>query len=255
MAKRIRIDKDDRGCITFWLDRPEKRNALDEQFLNELLETSLQVSSDLDVRVVVLRSSAGVFCAGADLNDWANVTPSGARRLSLLGSRAFQAIADMPVPVIAALEGAALGGGLELAMACDLRIGTPDSNVGYPEPRLGNSPAWGGMARLIEATGKAYARNLLLTGDTISGSEAFRVGILQRMSSRENFQHGLDALVVSIIACDSGTLAYIKNLFGQPSQIIAAQEAAIAGFAATRQESRDRKEAFLASRSGKSKGA
>ena len=253
MTKRLRIDKDALGCITFLLDRAEKRNALDAEFLEELIEEILKVSTDPSCRVVILRSSSAVFCAGADLNEWAKVTPADARRLSLLGSSTFQALADMPVPVIAAIEGAALGGGLELAMACDIRVGTPQCSVGYPEPRLGNSPAWGGMARLIEATGRAYARNMLLTGDVIPGTEAFRVGILQRMSSRENFQQGLDALVASILACDSGTLAYIKNLFGQPSQIIAAQEAAIAGFTATRQESRKRKEAFLASRSSKAR--
>jgi enoyl-CoA hydratase/carnithine racemase len=253
VAKRLRIDKDTRGCVTFWLDRADKRNALDEQFLNEFHEASLQASCDPSVRVVALRSTSSVFCAGADLNDWANITPSNAQRLSLLGNRTFQAIADMPVPVIAAIEGAALGGGLELALACDIRIGTPDCSIGLPEPRLGNSPAWGGMARLVEAVGKAYARNMLLTGDTISGSEAFRVGILQRMPSRENFQQGFDALIVSVLACDSNTLTYIKNLFGQPSQITAAQEAVVAGFTATRPESRDRKEAFLASRSRKTK--
>ena len=240
MTKRLRIDKDALGCITFLLDRAEKRNALDAEFLDELIEEILKVSTDPGCRVVILRSSSAVFCAGADLNEWANVTPADARRLSLLGSSTFQALADLPVPVIA-------------AMACDIRVGTPQCSVGYPEPRLGNSPAWGGMARLIEATGRAYARNMLLTGDVIPGAEAFRVGILQRMSSRENFQQGLDALVASILACDSGTLAYIKNLFGQPSQIIAAQEAAIAGFTATRQESRKRKEAFLASRSSKAR--
>jgi enoyl-CoA hydratase/carnithine racemase len=106
-----------------------------------------------------------VFCAGADLNDWADVSPAEARSLSLLGSRAFQALADVPVPVIAAIDGAALGGGLEMAMACDIRLGTPDCSVGYPEPRLGNSPAWGGMARLVDAVGKGYARTMLLTGE------------------------------------------------------------------------------------------
>ena len=107
MTKRLRIDKDARGCITFWQDRADKRNALDEQFLNELLEASLQVLTDPGIRVVILRSSSVVFCAGADLNDWANITPADARRLSLLGSRTFHALADMPVPVISAIEGAA----------------------------------------------------------------------------------------------------------------------------------------------------
>jgi len=248
MAQRLRVDRDERGCLTLWLDRVDKRNALDEQFLTELLAASQLASSEHHVRVVILRSSSGVFCAGADLNEWVDVSPAEASRLSLLGSRTFQSIVDIPVPVIAAIEGAALGGGLELAMACDIRMGTPECAVGYPEARLGNSPGWGGIGRLVEALGKAQARHLLLTGDIISGVEAFRVGILQRISNRNEFQRGLDSLVASILACDKSTLAFIKELFGQPSQIIAAHEAAIAGFTATRQESRDRKQSFLASR-------
>jgi enoyl-CoA hydratase/carnithine racemase len=122
-----------------------------------------------------------------------------------LGSRAFQALADLPVPVVAAVEGPALGGGLELLLACDIRIGSTSDRVGFPEPRLGNSPAWGGMARLVEAAGIAQARDMLLTGDAVSGNEAHRMGILQRVCTPEDFSARLDDLVASIVACDGRT--------------------------------------------------
>ena len=245
---RVTVSTDVRGCRTVLLDRADKRNALDEPFLSELLDVAASAASDDTVRLVLLRSTSSIFCAGADLNEWANVDPRNAQRLSALGSRAFQALADLPVPVVAALEGAALGGGLELALACDIRIGSDECRVGFPEPRLGNSPAWGGMARLIAAVGPAFARDILLTGDTIGAADAHRIGVVQRLYDRAEFPSKLDQLIDSIVSCDPGTLTYIKMLLGAPSQTIAAQEAAIAGFTATRAESRDRKEKFLASR-------
>jgi enoyl-CoA hydratase/carnithine racemase len=243
---RVRVSTDVRGCRTVLLDRAEKRNALDEPFLTELLDVAASAAHDETVRLILLRSTSAMFCAGADLNEWANVNPKEAHRLSALGSRAFQALADLPVPVVAALEGAALGGGLELALACDIRIGSHDCRVGFPEPRLGNSPAWGGMARLVAAVGPAFARDMLLTGDTISAADALRVGVLQRLYDRSEFPSKLEQLTDSIVSCDPGTLTYIKMLLGAPSQMVAAQEAAIAGFTATRAESRDRKAKFLA---------
>jgi enoyl-CoA hydratase len=246
--QRLKVLTDARGCRTVLLDRPDKRNALDETFLTELLDVANEAAGDKAVRVVVLRSTSSIFCAGADLNEWANLDPRTAQRLSALGGRAFQALADLPTPVVAALEGAALGGGLELALACDLRIASEHCRVGYPEPRLGNSPASGGMTRLVAAAGPAFARDMLLTGDTISAAHAHRIGVVQRLCSVTDFPAQLEALIESIVACDGDTLTYIKMLLGAPSQMIAAQEAAIAGFVATRAESRMRKEKFLARR-------
>ena len=245
---RLRVETDERGCRTLWLDRPEKRNALDEAFLSELLAAAEATSREEAVRVVLLRSTSEMFCAGADLNEWSNISPRNAQRLSALGGRAFQALADLPVPVVAVLQGAALGGGLELALACDIRIGATTCRVGFPEPRLGNSPAWGGMRRLVEAVGVPSARDILLTGDVIPAVDAHRMGIIQRISAPEDLLARMGDLIESILASDTGTLGYIKALLGAPAQVIAAQEAAVAGFTATRTESRERKEQFLASR-------
>ena len=137
---RVRVSTDVRGCRTVLLDRADKRNALDEPFLSELLDVAASAASDETVRLVLLRSTSSIFCAGADLNEWANVDPRNAQRLSALGGRAFQAFADLPVPVVAVLEGAALGGGLELALACDIRIGSDECRVGFPEPGWATAP-------------------------------------------------------------------------------------------------------------------
>lgn len=245
---RLAADTDAAGCRTLWLNRPEKRNALDEGLLGDIAEAAHAAGQDPAISLVVLRAHGPTFCAGADLNDWADVTPDEAQRLSALGSAAFRALAELPVPVVAAIDGAALGGGLELVLACDIRLGTTACRLGFPEPRLGNSPAWGGMARLVEAVGIAAARDLLLTGDVIAGPEAFRIGLLQRLCPPEGLEESLAALRTSILACDPGTLRYIKALLGAPAGSIAAIEAAVAGFTATRPESRRRKQQFLDSR-------
>jgi enoyl-CoA hydratase/carnithine racemase len=107
------------------------------------------------------------------------------------------------------------------------------------------------MARLIAAVGPAFARDMLLTGDTLGAADALRIGVVQRLYDLSEFPSKLEQLIDSIVSCDPGTLTYIKMLLGAPSQAIAAQEAAIAGFTATRAESRDRKKKFLASRRSK----
>ena len=146
------------------------------------------------------------------------------------------------------MEGPALGGGFELALACDIRIGTEACRLGFPEPRLGNSPAWGGMARLVNVAGMGAARNMLLTGEIISGAEAYRTGILQRFCPAADLKAWLDELVVQILACETSTLGFIKAILGAPAQSVAAQDAAMAGYTATSTESRERKEQFLADR-------
>jgi enoyl-CoA hydratase/carnithine racemase len=242
----IRTDRDERGCRTIWIDRPTKRNALDEGMPKALAQAIDETLADDATRLVLLRSTSPVFNAGADLNEWADISPDDASRLSLLGGSAFQALADLPVPVIAVLEGPALGGGLELVLACDIRMGTDASSVGFPEPRLGNSPAWGGISRLVEISGRATARNLLLTGEIVEAEEAHRIGLLQRLCRANELTARLAGIVKSVLACDQETVRNLKALLCGGSQSSAVEEATMAGYNATRLESRERKAAFLA---------
>lgn len=244
----LKTETDERGCRTLWLDRPAKRNALDEALLSDLLDAAVAARKTPDLRLVVLRSTSGIFCAGADLNDWADVTPFDAQRLSLLGAEAFQELADLPIPVVVAVEGAALGGGFELALAGDIRIATTQARFGFPEARLGNTPAWGGVPRLAKLAGVGTMFDVLLTGEPITAERAERLGIVQRLCAPEEFDGKLNSLIDSLLACDTATQGFIKAMFGNPDTLVAAQEAALAGFTATRDEASARKRAFLASR-------
>ena len=149
--------------------------------------------------------------------------------------------------MVAAVEGPALGGGLELLLACDIRIGSTSCRVGFPDRGSAIAPHGRNGAARGSCRHRAGAR-MLLTGDAVSANEAHRVGILQRVCAPVDFSARLDDLIASIVACDSGTLNYLKALLGVPAQGIAAQEAAVAGFTATRVESRERKKQFLAGR-------
>ncbi|MGJ7038563.1 enoyl-CoA hydratase [Shinella sp. BE166] len=244
----LKIETDPRGCRTLWLDRPAKRNALDEALLSDLLDAAIDTRMTPDLRLVVLRSTSPLFCAGADLNDWADITPAKAQRLSLLGAKAFQELADLPVPVVVVVEGAALGGGFELALAGDIRIATTQARFGFPEARLGNTPAWGGVPRLTKLCGVGTILDVLLTGDPINAERAERLGIVQRLCAPDDLDRTLMGLIDSLLSCDTTTQGYIKAMFGNPSVLIAAKEAALAGFTATREEASARKQAFLDSR-------
>jgi enoyl-CoA hydratase/carnithine racemase len=240
------VTKDDgRGCFTLWLDRPKKRNALDEPALNAVAETAQVLRASKEARLLILRSTSAVFSAGADLNEWARVNASDAARLSMVGNQAFAALSDLPIPTVALLEGPALGGGLELALACDIRVGTEACRVGFPEPRLGNAPGWGGVARLVEVAGLATARDMLLTGDALDAAAAFRVGVLQRLWRAEELETSLAGLVESILACDPTSLSLLKATL-RPADVNMARDAALAGFDASREEPRARKAGFLA---------
>jgi enoyl-CoA hydratase len=247
----LQMKYDEPSRVTIWLDRPNKRNALNEVMLAELTATAATLGSNRDIRVVLLRSTSGVFSAGADLNEWASLSSARAMELSLLGSHAFQALADLPVPVIAVLEGAAVGGGPELALACDVRVGTPTCRMGFPEPRLGNLPAWGGMPRLLQVIGPAFARELLLTGDVIDAQNALRMGLLNRLFNESELVDGLEHLVESVLACEPRTLALLKAQLSGGMFERVYQEAVTAGYSAMQEESRRRKEAFLVQRAAR----
>ena len=135
-----------------------------------------------------------------------------------------------------------------LALAGDIRIATTNARLGFPEARLGNTPAWGGVPRLTRLVGVGSALDILLTGDPISAGQAERIGIVQRLCDPQDLETALAALIDSLLACDTATQAFIKASFGDRNALIAAQEAAIAGFTATQAAASERKQAFLASR-------
>lgn len=171
---RIRTDQVGR-VATVLIDRPERRNALDADGCEELLAAFGNLGA---ARAVVLAGEGGNFCAGADVS----AIPSE-RFLATL-HRLLEAIADLPVPVIAAVEGVALGAGLQLAVACDLRMATPDSRFGVPAARLGVVIDHASVQRVALLAGAGPARAMLLAAEELDGLAALRLGLVQRAGGR-----------------------------------------------------------------------
>lgn len=178
--KLVRVKKEHRvGIIT--LDHPPV-NALSPGMMEELRAALDSLEKDDEAQVVVITGSGSyAFSAGADVKELANLGPGGADKLVKLGHDTFGRIATYPKPVIAAINNLTLGGGMELALACDLRISSDRARFGQPEVWLGLIPAWGGSTRLARLLGPAKAKELILTGQMINAQEAFRLGLVNKI--------------------------------------------------------------------------
>jgi enoyl-CoA hydratase len=165
------------GLVT--LSRPSVLNALDTPTLNELRTQLIAFADDDAVRAVVLTGAGErAFCVGADIQEMRDKTPSDARLFAKLGQDCARALETMPKPTIAAVNGVALGGGFEMALACDLRYAVTGAGLGFPEINLGLIPGWGGIQRLTRLTGVGFAREVVLSGRRIGVEEALAHGIL-----------------------------------------------------------------------------
>src|SRR5918912_3619133 len=169
--ENVVIEKRGRVAV-LTINRPDKLNALNIPTRNEILAAFDQLEKDDEVRVVVITGAGEkAFIAGADINEFAGMT-AVRQRAVMKGRRAFDAVEDFPKPVIAMINGFALGGGCELAMACDIRIASAKAKLGQPEIKLGIIPGGGGTQRLTRLVGEGKAMELILTGDMISAEEA-----------------------------------------------------------------------------------
>jgi enoyl-CoA hydratase len=173
---------DDGAVRTLTIHRPERLNALDSATIRALHEAFEAAANDSAVRVVVLTGSGPkAFVAGADISEMSALSAVEARDFSLRGQRMMRFVEKMPKPVIAMVNGFALGGGLELAMSCHLRIAADSAKVGQPEINLGLIPGFGGSQRLLRLAGRAATLELCLTGAPIPAERALQLGIVNRV--------------------------------------------------------------------------
>lgn len=164
------------------LNRPKVLNALNDQLFRELDAALDELAADRQVRAVLLTGSGEkAFAAGADIQELATVSPLGGQRLAMRGQRVFSKLEALGVPVIACINGFALGGGCELALACTFRLASEAARLGQPEVKLGLIPGYGGTQRLPRLVGKGAALKLLLTGDMIGAAESLRIGLVDEV--------------------------------------------------------------------------
>jgi len=179
--ENLKIDRDGSVAV-ITVDRPKVLNALNTQTLDELRRAILALKHDDSVRAVVMTGAGEKsFIAGADINELAVQTPAGGREHAIRGQHVLDLIEHMGKPVIAAINGYALGGGCELAMACTIRIAADTAKLGQPEINLGIIPGYAGTQRLSRIVGRGRALELLLTGDQITAQEAYRLGLVNRV--------------------------------------------------------------------------
>jgi enoyl-CoA hydratase len=170
------------GILTLTLNRPTKLNALNGATIGEIGKAMQQALDDQQVRGIILTGSGDkAFVAGADIAELAALSEPLARRASEQGQEVFCMIEESPKPIVAAVNGFALGGGCELAMACHLRIAAENARFGQPEVNLGLIPGYGGTQRLTQLIGKGKALELMLTADMVKADEALRLGLVNHV--------------------------------------------------------------------------
>jgi len=198
--------------VTATLDRPEKRNAIDQETIDALHE--LCAALEATPRTLILTGSAGVFAAGADIAQLRERTAEDARKG--INAMAFVRIHELPMPVIAAIDGYALGGGAELAYAADIRIATPSLRIGNPETGLGIIAAAGATWRLPEIVGGARASELLLTGRSLDAEEALRWGLVSSLHPADELLAAAHGIADRIAANDPLATQHTKRALRTP---------------------------------------
>lgn len=173
------LEEENHGIVVFGLNRPKAMNALSKNLCANLISAIDAVKFDKSVRVLIIRSHAkGAFCAGADLKERAQMTPAEVGPFVAKGREIIGAWANLPMPVIAAVDGVALGGGLEMALACDMRVASSDARMGLTETKLAIIPGGGGTQRLPRVVGVAKARELIYTARILNGKQAEDIGLV-----------------------------------------------------------------------------
>ena len=249
----------DGGVAVLTINRPKVLNALNTQTLDELRRAVLELKSDAGVRAVILTGSGEKsFVAGADINELTTQTPTTGREHAIAGQHVLDLIEHLGKPVIAAINGYALGGGCELAMACTIRIAADSAKLGQPEINLGLIPGYAGTQRLARIVGKGRALELLLTGDQVSAQDAHRLGLVNRVVPGAELMAEAKTLAAALAAKAPLAIRYILEAVHKGVEMPFAQaqvfEATLFGLVASSDDMREGTAAFLEKRKPAFKG-
>ena len=243
--------------ITF--NRPNVLNALNRKTMDELGDCLKKVRADDAIRVLILTGAGEkAFIAGADINELSQQTPVNGREFTLYGQEIIHRLETLGKPAIAAINGFALGGGCELALACTLRIASRNAKLGQPEVKLGIIPGYGGSQRLPRLCGKGVAHELILTGEMITAEEALRVGLVNRVVEPGELLATAEAIAKKIIANAPLAVKYaleaVERGMEMPQEEGLYLEATLFGLCCATQDMREGTRAFLEKRPPKFEG-
>jgi len=197
----IRFEVDESGIALLTINRPEKLNALDSMTLIELRDAVSRAASEREVRALMITGAGEkAFVAGADINQLAVLTPIEAQAYAERGQRIFREIEMLAKPTLAAINGYALGGGLELAMSCAVRVASENAKMGQPEVKLGVLPGYGGTQRLPRLVGRGRALEMLLSGEPITAAEAHRIGLVNHVVPQAELQNFSRKWLLKVLA-------------------------------------------------------
>lgn len=247
------------GIAVLTVNRPKVLNAVDTDTLDELRRTVLALKHDPAVRCVILTGAGEKsFVAGADINELAAQSPVTGRDHAMRGQHVFDLIEQMGKPVIAAINGYALGGGCELAMACTLRLAADTARLGQPEINLGIIPGYAGTQRLARLVGRGAALEILLTGDPLTAQEAQRLGLVNRVVPAAELMNEARKLAAALAAKAPVAVRYIIDAVNKGLQMPLAEaqvyEATLFGLIASTDDMREGTRAFLEKRKPTFKG-
>ena len=249
----------DGAVAVLTINRPTVLNALNSQTIDELRRAMLDLQRDPSARVVIVTGAgAKAFVAGADINELAVLSPTAGRDHALAGQHVFDVIENLGKPVIAAINGFALGGGCELAMACTLRIAADTAKLGQPEIALGLIPGYGGTQRLARLVGRGRALEMILTGAHVSADEALRIGLVHRVVPAAELMTAVRALALQLARSAPIAMRYIINAVNKGAEMPFAEacqyEATLFGLVASTDDMREGTAAFLEKRKPEFKG-
>jgi enoyl-CoA hydratase len=244
---------------TITVNRPDKLNALNDRVIGELGDAIQAARESPDVGGVILTGAGRAFVAGADIGELVKHTAISAKALAARGQEVFRRFETSPKPTIAAVNGFALGGGCELAMACHIRIAAEGAKFGQPEVKLGLVPGYGGTQRLPRLVGKGRALQLLMTGEMIDANEAHRIGLVNRVVPAEQLLPSATSLLHAMLGnaplAVGACVELVNHGYDLPLEDALALEATAFGLLAATEDKREGTRAFLDKRAASFQGA